>query len=782
MRERLKALSIYVAGRVQGVGFRPFIHRIALEAGVSGYVRNMGGGEVEIWVEGGSREVQRFLKLLREQIPPPAEVERLEVREAEPNGYREFTILRSGSRHIIASSLPPDLGVCEHCLREVLDPTSRWYRYPFNSCAWCGPRYSMMYRSPYDRENTSMRRFPLCSKCSREYRDIGNRRRYHAQGISCPSCGPSLSLWDGDLKPLESRDPIREAARLIEEEMILAVKGLGGFHLACLASSDEAVLELRRRKKRRSKPFALMALDLETAGRIVELTPEAEKLLRSSMRPIVLLPRREGAPVSRWVAPGLQTLGVMLPYTPLHYLLLAETRDRFLIMTSGNLGGDPMIRDERLLGNLRGVADAYLVHNREIVHRVDDPVVKPTHGGWTMLRCGRGYAPAMLHLPFTLEESYAALGAELQTAPAIGFDETIVLAPYSGDTDNPLVLREHLESLEFLLESYGLLERDGVVAADLHPLYMSRRAGERLSRRLGWRLRLIQHHYAHIASAMAEHRHPPEEPAVGIAVDGVGYGLDGAVWGGEIIEWGSKGFQRRGRLEYHPMPGGDLAVLRPLRMLASILSSFLDPQEIERLFERYGLLTKLPRGVTELRAVVKLAERGSPLTSSTGRFLDSVSALLGVCFERSYEGEPAIMLEDYARGGNPLRKDVDELLGRKHGLTVVSTSRLMELLLQLLDTKASRRDVAYTAQYLLGKALGAAAGEVMLEAGAEKLYISGGAAVNEIILRGVAEGAETKPLLNRRIPANDGGIAVGQIYASALLEGGVRLGGDTASP
>jgi len=770
LRERVKALRIYVAGRVQGVGFRPFIHRIALEARVSGRVRNLGGGEVEIWVEGRGESVERFLKLLRERMPPPAEVEELKVEEVEPNGFEGFKILESSGRRVLASSLPPDLGICESCLAEVLNPESRWYRYPFNSCAWCGPRYSMMYRPPYDRENTAMKAFPLCRECSGEYRDLHNERRYHAQGISCSKCGPRLMLLDGELRLIECGDPLREAAKLIEEGHIVAVKGVGGFHIACLASDDEVVLELRGRKRRRRKPFALMALDLETAGRLVELTPEAEKLLKSPARPILLLPRAEGSPASEWVAPGLRTLGVMLPYTPLHHLLLAETRDRFLIMTSGNLGGDPMVRDEAGLQALRGVADAFLVHNREIVNRVDDPVVRPTRGGWTTLRCGRGLAPLTLRSPTALPDNYAALGAELQTAPAVGFDETLILAPYSGDTSNPKVLKEHMGSLDFLLRSYGLSEADeGVVVADPHPLYSTRRAAERLAERLGWRLRLVQHHFAHTASAMAEHAHPLEEPAVGVAIDGVGYGLDGAIWGGEVVAWDGETFRRVGRLEYHVMPGGDLAVLRPPRMLASILSKLMEPREIMELFKGLGLLEKLPHGVKELEACLRLVEGGRPLTSSAGRFLDSVSSLLGVCFERTYEGEPAIALEDAAKGGSTIIERVDDLIDGDGKVGVVLTSRLMELLLQNLSC-TPKRDLAYTAQYLLGKSLGELAREAMESVGARRLYASGGAAVNEIILRGLAEGAGVEPLLNRRVPANDGGIAVGQIYAAAMLE------------
>jgi len=764
----MKAIKLRITGIVQGVGFRPFIKRAAIKADVKGYVKNLGGGEVEIHIEGSEESINQFMKLLIHEKPPPVRIDSITALDTEPTGFKEFRIARSDQKRLLLSEIPQDLGMCDKCLEEVLDPSSRWYGYAFNSCAWCGPRYSMIYSLPYDREKTSMNEFPLCDECRREYEDLWNERRYHAQGISCPRCGPRLKLLDNDLREIKVNDPIRAAAELIESGKIVAIKGVGGFHIACLASSDEVVLELRRRKRRPRKPFALMALNIEIAKKLVEVSSDAEKLLLSQVKPIVILPRRTGSPASRLIAPELRTLGVMLPYTPLHYLLLSRTNDRFLVMTSGNLYGDPMISDDSKLSELSKVADYILTHNRKIVRRIDDSVIRLTYGGAVILRSGRGISPRTIKLPFKLGYGVAAFGAELQTAGAIGVEDRIILAPFSGDTDNPLVLREHESSIKFLMKSYGLQESKPIIAVDMHPSYSSRKAAEKLAARKSLELRLIQHHFAHIASAMAEWGHDPEEAALGIAIDGVGYGVDGSIWGGEIIAWNGESFLRLGHLEYHVMPGGDLATRYPLRMLSSILSKFMSYEEVRGLFEERGFLSKMRHGARELEACLKVSKEGKPLTSSTGRFLDSVSALLGLCFERTYEGEPAIILEESSFNGIPLKVDID-LVKEDGGEKIILTSKLMELIVERLDGERCM-NLAYSAQYLLGKALGEAAASIAKSLEVKSLYVSGGAAVNQIILQGIADGSGLELRVNRRIPANDGGIAVGQVYIAGLCD------------
>ena len=744
------------------MGFRPFVFRQAARLGLAGYVRNMGGSEVEIWVEGDAAAVEKFLTTLRAEKPPPLELEMLSVAWAQPRGFTRFEIRDSGEQVVERSQIPPDIGVCEDCLREVLDPGSRWYRYPFNSCAWCGPRFSMMRGVPYDRQNTAMNEFPLCDDCLREYRDPGDARRFHAQGISCPRCGPRLSLLDSDGREVPCDDPLQEAARLIEGGSIVAVKGVGGFHLAALASDDEVIAELRRRKQRPQKPLAVMALDADVVEKIARPTEAHLRLLASPARPIVLVPKREGSPLSELVAPGLSEVGVMLPYTPLHYLLLSETSDRFLVMTSGNRKGLPICKGPEALIQLRGIADYYLVHNREIVNRVDDSVVRLTDGEPQVIRRSRGYAPRWVRLPFRLGAEAVALGAHLDNAGAVAFEDKVVLTQYVGDVDNLENAEFLLSSIEFLSKCYRL--KPQLVASDKHPGYVTTQLARRLAESAGIPHVLIQHHHAHVASAMATHGVPHDGEVVGVAMDGIGYGDDGRLWGGEVMIATYTGYRRLGHLEYLPLPGGDRATLYPARILAGVLSRELGPEGAVRTLASLGLINAFPGGLQEAEAAAQGAAR-APLSSSVGRFLDAVSALLGVCWARTYEGEPAQKLEAAARGGglgDGLAFDVEG------GVIITS-----DFLLQLAEARGrhSVRDLAYTTLFRLGEALGAvvleAAGDLKLPAVA-----SGGAAVNDYIVKGLKR-ALGAILLPKGVPAGDGGIALGQaVIACNIYEVG----------
>jgi len=755
------ARRVRIVGVVQGVGFRPFIYRLAVSKGLKGYVLNLGGSEVEVWVEGEDGAIDSFLRDVRVRKPPPARIDEVVVEEVKPKGFKSFEIRRSGRSVKKYSQIPPDIGMCDECLGEVLDPGSRWYGYPFNSCAWCGPRFSMIYKVPYDRENTAMREFPLCEKCLSEYEDPGNARRFHAQGISCPRCGPRVFLVDGEGRPVNG-DPIETAVRLIDQGFIVAVKGVGGFHLASLATDDEVVAELRRRKKRRQKPFAIMALDLGVAEKIVDPSPNHLELLLSPQKPIVLIPKREGSPVSELVAPGLSELGVMLPYTPLHYLLLSKTQDRFLIMTSGNPPGLPIVKgNEEALRKLKGIADYFLLHNREIVNRVDDSVVRLTDGEPTFIRRSRGYAPLWFKLPFKLKRRVEALGAMLVNAGAIGFDDYVIPTQYVGDCDNLENMEFLEESLRFLKENYRL--KAEAVAVDLHPTYPTTRLGERLSEELGVPLVKVQHHHAHVASAMASNKLPLDSQVLGIAIDGVGYGLDGQIWGGECLLSTYTEFERVAHLEYLPMPGGDRATQYPARILAGLLYEEAGEEGLE-LFIKLGLHSKLPGGVREAEVSAKLSKNFYK-TSSTGRFLDSVSTLLGICHERTYEGEPAMKLEATGRGGalvHGLKLEYEFRDGRY----VVLTREYVLSLIDLLGREPVR-DLAYTTQYLLGKALAEAA----LEACDFNIaVVSGGAAVNDYIVKGIKDAlrGSIRVVLPRGIPPGDGGISLGQTVIAGL--------------
>ncbi len=770
-----KAYRIIVTGIVQGVGFRPFIHRLAFRYGLDGYVRNVGGSEVEIWVEGPSERVENFVRSISEEKPPPAVIEELIVDVKAPKGYSGFRILPSSHSRVKYSMIPPDIGICRGCLREILDPNDRRYRYPFNSCAWCGPRFSMMYRAPYDRENTSMAKYKLCSDCLREYNDIGNIRRYHAQGISCPKDGPKLWLTDRDGEPVEASDPIREAAKLIGEGYIVAVKGLGGYHIACLATSDDVVAELRKRKGRPSKPFAVMALDISVAERLVYIDDTARSILESPTAPIVLLPKREDTPVSTYVSPGLTHEGVFLAYTGLHYLLLMETRDKFLVMTSGNRHGKPMcINEDCAYRELRGIVDYYLVHDREIVNRVDDSVIRFTYGRPVLLRRSRGFAPVWIRLPRNLNGTYIAFGSDLQTAGAVGFSDKVVLTQYIGDLDSVDALMDLDKYLGFFIRNYSIELSKSLLVIDKHPRYSSRELAYRYREKYGANIIEVQHHVAHIVSVAIDRG--LEGRFIGIAIDGAGYGDDGAIWGGEVlyVDLDNGTYKRMGHLEYQPLDS-DRSTVYPVRFVFSILAHRLGLAEALRVIEKHKLLNCLPYGRTELEFLYNRLEHGDFVwTSSTGRVLDGVSSLLRICCKRTYEGEPAIMLEAFSRGGRFVEKLPRLHISSREGLFNVLTTDMYLDLLELLEEGVSPKDLAYSIQYSIGYSLGSIAGEACkgLRGLEGTVVVSGGAAVNDFIIEGIGDALRDYGLdlfLPKRVPANDGGIAVGQIaWADAL--------------
>ncbi|MCS7125887.1 MAG: carbamoyltransferase HypF [Aigarchaeota archaeon] len=763
----LRAVKIVVVGIVQGVGFRPFIYRIASRSRVNGYVKNVSGSAVEIHVEGGDEDIENFLRAFNEEKPSAAYVESFQIVEVPPQGYRGFEILESDLQTHRSSIIPPDISICEDCLREVLDPSSRFYLYPFHSCAYCGPRYSMIENIPYDRNNTSMKDFPLCSKCISEYKDPENIRRFHAQGISCPECGPKVTLYTRDYEYVdEGYNALKYSGKLIDEGYIIAVKGIGGYHIATSATLDDVIIRLRSRKKRPSKPFAVMVLDLETASKIVQLNNSAIELLQSKERPIVLLEIREDSRVSSLVAPSLKHLGIFLPYTSLHYLLLNNISDKFAIMTSGNPKDEPMCTDEECARKkLSEFVDYFLVHNRKIINRVDDSVVRFTRGRVMILRRGRGYAPNWVKLPIKLEKPVIAFGAMLQSAGAVGFDDKAVLTQYIGDVDEYHCFRDLEYYLNLLIKNYRIDLKSSIIAADAHPRYPSTLLAEEWAKKRSIKLFKIQHHWAHIASVMAEYC--LDEEVVGVAIDGLGYGLDGTLWGGEIMRTKYYEFERVGHLELQPMPGGEYAVRYPSRMLAGILSKVFSENEILKLFRRLGITWRgFKKGEEELKMTLRQVN-SSPKTSSLGRVLDAASALLGVCFERTYEGEPAIKLEAFSNECNELL----DVKIRNLGEYILDTTSIILEAIELLEDGVNKSKIGYIIQKSLGYGLGIIASKVAKREH-RYLVLSGGAAVNEYIVAGIEEAIKDsglKVLVPRSYPANDGGIALGQLIIAGHL-------------
>ena len=737
-------VRVTVTGIVQGVGFRPFVYRIAVRRGLAGHVRNLGDAGVEIEVEGPREALEYFLRALEEEAPPLAEISGIAVREIPPNGDTGFRILKSAEGKGAGGTIPPDIATCDRCLADIDDPGSRYFGYWATSCTDCGPRFTVIEALPYDRPRTSMRDFPLCDRCLREYRDPLDRR-YHAQTIACPACGPRLFYLEGGRKL--PGDPIELAAAALKGGRIVAIKGIGGTHLACDATREEAVAELRRRLGRPGQPFAVMA-PLELARGLAEVGPEAERLLRSPRRPIVVLPKR-GEGLAPAVAPGLHTVGIMLPYSGLHHLLFQRI-DFPLVMTSANLPGRPMlIENDRITAELSGVADGFLLHERRIVARCDDSVVRFAAGAPVFLRRSRGWVPEPIPIDLG-EEPMLALGAELNVAFAIYHRGKAFLSQHIGNV-------EHLETQGFLGEALAHLlritgaPRPGIVVCDLHPAFPT----TRLAEELGQEVVKVQHHVAHVAGLAGE-RGLTE--LVGIAVDGYGYGTDGAAWGGEVIVWREGVWRRAGSLSPVPMPGGDLATLRPGRMAASFLfAAGLDPAGA-------GL------SLRELRIVLHQIERrlNCPETTSAGRFLDAVSAWLGLARARTYEGEPAMVLEAAAARGRPLPV---ELTIREHeGRWVLDTVALFRELARLRGEGVSAADLAATAQDALARGLARIAIRVAREEGIGAVGLTGGAAVNDAIASAVkaeVERAGLRYVQHGKVPPGDGGLSFGQLVHAA---------------
>jgi hydrogenase maturation protein HypF len=744
----MRRLRILVEGTVQGVGFRPFVYRIAVRGGLSGYVRNLGEAGVEIEVEGEPSAVESFLLALREEKPPLAEIERLQLQEIPPLGEREFKILPSRDGGEGAGFIPPDTATCARCLADIDDPRSRFYGYWATSCTDCGPRFTVVEALPYDRPRTAFRDFPMCPDCERDYRNPLDRR-YHAQTIACPHCGPKLSFIAGSQEI--PGDPISLAQKALREGKILAIKGLGGTHLACDATREEVVAELRRRLGRPAQPFALMAR--EDQIKLFADPAEGEwELLRSPRRPIVVLPQKPGY-LAASVAPGLHTVGVMLPYSGLHHLLFRELPFP-LVMTSANFPGRPMlIENDRILRELSGVADAFLLHNRRIVARCDDSVVRKGPSGPVFLRRSRGWVPEPIAVDLG-EEPLLALGGDLNVTFAIYHRKKVFVSQHIGNV-------EEIETLEFLREALShFLKLLGLpmpqkIACDLHPNFPTRRLAEELGQAFP-----VQHHVAHVAGLAGEHG---VWDLVGIAVDGYGYGLDGAAWGGEVILWRRGEFQRVGHLRPVPMPGGDLAALRPGRMSASFLyAAGLPPEES-------GL------SPAELHLVLAQIEKGLnvPLTTSAGRFLDAVAAWLGVAVERTYEGEPAMKLEALASRGKPLPVPIP--IVNTGGVLVLDTVAAFRALHKLKEEGARPEDLAATAQDILARGLARIAIAVAKDQKISHIGLTGGVAVNFAIAQAVKEEVEEAGLQflsHQKIPPGDGGLSFGQLVQLAFEQKG----------
>lgn len=776
-RERRR---IRLEGIVQGVGFRPFTLRLARECGVVGFVRNESGG-VLIEAEGPPAVIDRFIGRILSEHPPFARVVRHNAIAIPVCGESEFSIRFSQYGDAAATFISPDLAVCPECLAEMNDPASRRYQYPFLNCTRCGPRFTIVRSLPYDRSRTSMAGFAMCPACQAEYDDPGDRR-FHAQPTACPLCGPKLWLTNASGVQISGQDPVVAAWELLQQGRIVAIRGIGGFHLCVDAQNETAIMTLRQRKGRGRKPFAMMARDLQIIRRWCHVSLKEQELLESAARPILLLSAKSGAelrqppqapihPLPWAIAPGQRCQGFMLPYAPLHHQLLAGPLP-VLVMTSGNLAEEPIAIDNaEALKRLGGVADAFLLHDREILQRCDDSIVHLIDGMPMRIRRSRGYVPEPILLGEVLPSPMLAVGGELKNTVALGRENEVFLSQHIGDLDNP-------EALAFFRHAIGHLKtllriEPQIIIHDLHPDYLSTQwvLAQPEVKRMA-----VQHHHAHFAAVLAEHR--ITEPCIGIILDGTGYGTDGTIWGGEVLLGNTAAFTREAWLQPVPMPGGSAAVREPWRMALSHLHAAFGRNCLDLDLE---VMHYRPRAELELLLDSVEKRVNAPLTSSCGRLFDAVSAIMGLCFENTFEAEAAMAVEMAAEKSDAPRPALAEILGSD--FVPAGALHLGQYIRRLTGRTLEGCSVgllAWRFHLILADIFRLAAEEVRRRSGVNRVALSGGVFQNTLLhtqLRRILETAGFEVFAHRLVPANDGGLALGQIAVAAA-----RLRGSAGHP
>ena len=762
--EPMSRLAIRIRGQVQGVGFRPFVYRLAHDLKLGGWVRNDAAG-VAIEAQGSAMALRRFLTALR-QPPPLARIDELKITTLPARAGQEDFLIQTSCAGPALAEITPDTAVCAACLAELFDPADRRYRYPFINCTHCGPRYTITRTIPYDRPNTSMAGFPLCPDCAREYHDPADRR-FHAQPVACPACGPRLKLCDAKGNSMVAADAVAATLEQLQDGAIVAIKGLGGFHLACDARDAATVARLRQRKQREAKPFAVMAANLASLAPWIECNAHEQWLLEAPERPIVLLAKRPNADAGlAGVAPGLDRLGVMLPYTPLHYLLFYEAAGRpdgsgwlahawplLLVMTSANPGGEPLvIDDEEAFARLAGIADSFLTHDRAIVARCDDSVRFWRPNGAAFVRRARGDVPRRIVLP-AAGPPVLACGGWLKNTICLTRDAQAYLSPHIGDLDNAAACHAMEEMVERLLETLRIIPDR--VACDRHPDFYSSRFAAAFAAERDLPCLTVQHHHAHIAAIAAEHG--LNQPVLGLALDGVGLGDDGGHWGGELLWVNGASYRRLGSLRPLPLPGGDRTAREPWRMAAAVLHVLGRGGEISRRF---------PGPLAE--SVRRLLERGDemrqPLTSSAGRLFDAAAALLGLRRISAYEGQAAMELEALAANFGPA-----EPLADGYHLTADGQLDLLPLLTWLTDQAATPPIGAARFHATLALALADWVTQAARREAATDIALGGGCFLNRLLsvqIRDLLEWNGLRVYEASQAPPNDGGLSLGQAWAA----------------
>ena len=823
----METKQILVEGIVQGVGFRPFVYRIATEASLNGYVRNL-GNVVEIILQGSHQDMEEFLFNLQNKLPPIAKINNIETRDLNEedekfSSYTDFTIKESADDFAGTSVIPPDVAICDNCLEEINDPQNRRYKYPFNACTDCGPRFTVIEKVPYDRDNTTMEDFPLCDECEIEYTNPLDRR-YHAEAACCEDCGPSLKLLkntggDGDSAiEIDCEDPLKETARLLDEGKILAIKGIGGTHLVANVKIKETVDLLRQRLGRKSQAFAVMSPDIETIKTFAVMSKEEEKTLKSKERPIVILKKSEDYDFADSVSPDLHNIGVMLPYAPLHHLLFNETDTPAYIMTSANVPGEPMmITNEEIVKNLSKIADYYLVHNRRILNRCDDSVVRFRNDELAFIRRSRGYTPE----PYDLSGKYTylneefdnlnilALGPELDVTFTIIKNSKAYVSQHIGNTNKYRTYQFLKEAIEHMMQITKTDSFD-LIACDMHPQFFTTQLAREYAEKYDCPLIQVQHHHAHGVSLINDHvlnktdldektsaeieisqdsekaelLENPREMII-IASDGVGYGDDGGAWGGEILYTDIKSYKRIASLMPQKMPGGDLCTKYPARMLAAILSNPNSDYErgkygeenVQELMER-NYLDAFPHGKMEIASLFKQIERNLNvgINTSTGRCLDSIAAALNICHERSYEGEAPMKLESAAfnylkMNDSDKLNDYPIIIKDHDDRRVLDTTAILRYVIDKLEEGEDIGRIAAAGQEAVSIGLAKIAIEAARDCGIDTVGVTGGTFYNEAItahIKDCIENAGLKFIQHTNSCPGDGSVSLGQAIVAGI--------------
>ncbi|MFC2050987.1 carbamoyltransferase HypF [Chloroflexota bacterium] len=749
---------ISARGVVQGVGFRPFVYQLATKHNLKGWVCNT-SEDVKIEVQGESKDLKHFLSELQNNAPPLAHIEKISATYHPPADYTSFEIRHSITEEDKYQLVSPDIATCPECFSEIFSPEDRRYHYPFTNCTNCGPRFTIIEDIPYDRPKTTMRSFIMCPDCQAEY-DNPLDRRFHAQPNACPKCGPRLELLDAKGNHVETSDVIATASRLLKDGKVLAIKGLGGFLLACDATSEKAVKLLRQRKRRPFKPLAIMVADMEEAKRHCYISEAEEQLLTSPQSPIVLMSWRPESTVSQAVAPNLKYLGVMLPYTPLHHILLRGV-GLPLVMTSGNISEEPIAKDnDEAIRRLSGIADYFLVHNRDIYARYDDSVTVIERGEVQLTRRARSYAPFPIHLTFTARQVLGC-GAEEKNNFCLTKDNYAFVSQHIGDMEN-LETLEHFQNTLALYKKLFRIEPE-IVAYDLHPEYLPTKYALELGNQFSHlKLVPVQHHHAHIVSCMVDNK--VENPVIGVALDGTGYGSDGRIWGGEFLVADYKGFQRMGHLEYLPLPGGAAAIKRPYRTATGYLLKLLGDDSIS---PKLAFLKKVDAVEIELIKRQIQAGLNSPLASSMGRLFDAVSALLGIRSEIDYEGQAAIELEMAAYDAvDKVGNDSYPYSIIEHdGTNIIRLKELLSAIVGDLYQGVDKATISASFHNTVARMICKMCQLIAKGTGINQVALSGGVFQNRLLLRKTVpllESAGFSVLTHKQVPCNDGGISLGQ--------------------